>query len=616
MASTAQAATSPSRFAAPDIVMDRRGDGTIVLSSRQPPRPASGKVGEWLVKWAKATPDAVFVAQRQAVTDPWRTVTYREALDTVTRLATSLLGRDLSPERPLAVLSDNSIEVLMLSLAAMHVGVPVASITSAYSLIATDFTKLRAMIELVTPGLIYAEDGTRFAKALAAIADLGTAETVALHNLQAGQSPYRDLLAEPDVRIVHAAFDRVGPDTVTRILFTSGSTGVPKGVINTQRMHTTMAEARCQLWPLLEQSPAVIVDWLPWSHTFGANHNLFTVLRSGGSLYIDYGRPVPGLMDVTLANIGDVAPNIFLNVPRGYDMLVDVMDRDTAFRNKFFGSVRVLFYAGAALPLVTWQRLQAHSIAAIGHVTPMLTAWGSTETSPVATDCYYQADSNGNIGVPIPGSEVKLVPNGTKLEARVRGPNVTPGYFRNPELTAAAFDEEGFYRIGDALRLSDENDPNKGLMFDGRISEDFKLSSATWVNVGAVKARALAALSPAAQDVVVAGHNADHVGLLIFPNVAACRAIAGLPDDTPLSEVLAAPAVVDHVRKGLERLKAQGEGSSSYARAAILLSEPPSINDGEITDKGYINQRSVLARRAVEVEKLYAPRPVSGRIDL
>lgn len=608
-------AASSSPFAAPDVEMERRGDGSIVVSSRRRLRPTSTKVGEWLIRWAAATPDAVFVAHRKAVADPWRKVTYRQTLDAVASLATALLRRDVSPERPLVVLSDNSIEALMLSLAAMHVGVPVVSITSAYSLIATDYTKLRAMIGLVTPGLVYVEDGEKFAKALAAISDLGPAETVAFEKPQPGQSSYRDFLVGPDTREVDAAFARVGPDTITRILFTSGSTGVPKGVINTQRMHTTMAEARCQLWPMLDRTPAVIVDWLPWSHTFGANHNLFTVLRSGGALYIDQGRPAPGLMDVTLANIRDVAPNIFLNVPRGYDMLADVMDGDPAFRDGFFETVRVMFYAGAALPLVTWDRLKAHSLAATGRIVPMLTAWGATETSPVATDCHYQAQTNGNIGVPIPGCEVKLLPNGGKLEARVRGPNVTPGYFRNPELTAAAFDEEGFYRIGDALRLADENDPNKGMIFDGRISEDFKLGSATWVNVGAVKAGALAALSPVAQDVVVAGHDADYIGLLVFPNLAACRAVAGLPD-APAREVLAARAVREHVRKGLDALKAKGGGTSSYARAAILLEEPPSINDGEITDKGYINQRCVLARRAAEVAKLYAPVPVDVRIDL
>lgn len=608
-------AHSPS-FAVPDVAIERRVDGTIVLSSNTPLRKTSATVGEWLERWAREAPDSVFIAQRDQPGTPWRKVTYRQAWDSVLSIATALLDRDLSAERPLAVLSDNAVEVLLISLAAIQIGVPVVSVTSAYSLVATDYSKLAAMIALSTPGMIYADDGERYGKALVAIADFRPYEVVSLVNVRPGDTAFHDLRIAADEAQVRAAMAAVGPDTITRILFTSGSTGAPKGVINTQRMHTTMAEARTQLWPILERMPPVIVDWLPWSHTFGANHNLFLILRNGGAMYIDAGRPAPGLMDTTLANIRDVRPNIFLNVPRGFDMLVDVMDQDEAFRRHFFASVKVMFYAGAALGIKTWKRLQEHSIAAIGAVTPTLTAWGATETSPVATDCHYMADRNGNIGVPIPGCQVKLLPSGDKIEARIKGPNVTPGYFRSPELTAQAFDEEGFYRIGDALRLADEHDPNRGMIFDGRISEDFKLRTATWVNVGVVKARAVAALSPVAQEVVVTGQDADHIGFLVFPNLPACRALSGLPAEATSDEVLASAPVVARVREGMQALRDDGGGSSSYAAAAVILTRPPSINDGEITDKGYINQRRVLACRADLVEALYSAAAVPGRITL
>ncbi|MDH7799032.1 MULTISPECIES: feruloyl-CoA synthase [unclassified Beijerinckia] len=603
-------------FAQPDVTVERRSDGSFILSSNTTAVQTSATVGAWLEHWARATPDNVFVAQRDQAGAPWRRVTYRQAWASVLSIATALSQRDLSPERPLAVLSDNSIEVLLLSLAAIQIGVPVVSITSAYSLVATDYAKLEAMIALSTPGLIYADDGPRYAKALAAIDPHGPHEVVSLHNTRSGDTAFQDLCVPADEARVRARMTTVGPDTITRILFTSGSTGTPKGVINTQRMNTTMADARTQLWPVLERMPPVIVDWLPWSHTFGANHNLFLIMRNGGAMYIDAGRPAPGLMDTTLANIRDVRPNIFLNVPRGFDMLVDVMDADKEFRRQFFMSVKIMFYAGAALGIKTWTRLQEHSIAAVGTMTPTLTAWGSTETSPVATDCHYMAETNGNIGVPIPGCQIKLLPRGDKIEARIKGPNVTPGYFRSPELTAEAFDEEGFYKIGDALRLADDSDPNRGMIFDGRIGEDFKLLTGTWVNVATVKARAVAALAPLAQEVVVAGHDADHIGFLIFPNLAACQALSGLPETATRAQILAAPTVVARVREAMQALRAQGGGSSSYAAAALLLIEPPSINDGEITDKGYINQRRVQTCRADLVAALMSASPAPGRITL
>jgi feruloyl-CoA synthase len=367
-------------------------------------------------------------------------------------------------------------------------------------------------------------------------------------------------------------------------------------------MLTSSQQAKAQTWTFLEQAKdrtkdLVILDWLPWSHTFGANHNFNLVLRNGGTLYVDAGKPAPGLFATSLANLGSVMPTVYFNVPRGFDMLIAALREDDALRRRFFSEVRLAFYAAAPLPQNLWDALAELSMATVGHALPMVSAWGSTETSPLATDCHFQAERSGNIGVPIPGTELKLVPSGNKLEVRVRGPNVTPGYWKAPDLTAQAFDADGFYLIGDAVTFADPDRPERGLFFDGRVAEDFKLSSGTWVSVGTLRVAGIAALAPLAQDIVATGHDGDAVGFLVFPNLAACRALAGLPEGANADEVLADAKVRAGIAQGLARLKAQGGGSSSHATRALLLAEPPSVDGGEITDKGYINQRAVLARR-------------------
>jgi feruloyl-CoA synthase len=407
-----------------------------------------------------------------------------------------------------------------------------------------------------------------------------------------------EVLATPDSDAVTRAFAAITPDTIAKFLFTSGSTGAPKAVINTHGMLASNQAAKAQVWPFLERSELVVLDWLPWSHTFGANHNFNMVLRNGGTLYIDQGKPAPGLFAASLDNLRSVIPSVYFNVPRGFDMLIGALREDEALRKKFFENVRFVFYAAAALPQTAWDALEDLSIKTTGHAIPMVSAWGSTETSPLATDCHFLAGRPGNIGVPVPGTELKLVRSGEKLEVRVRGPNVTPGYWKAPALTAAAFDEEGFYRIGDAVKLADAERPERGLFFDGRISEDFKLSSGTWVTVGMLRVAAVAALAPLAQDIVIAGHDADDVRFLVFPNVATCRALSGLPETAPVAEVLAHPKVRAGISQGLAKLKAQNSGSAGHATRALLLADPPSIDGGEITDKGYINQRAVLDRRA------------------
>ncbi|MGX1098755.1 feruloyl-CoA synthase [Amorphus sp. MBR-141] len=599
----------PAMFAEPLVDVERRSDGTMVLRSPVSlPRPPRA-VGVWLESWAARDPERVFLAERATSADPWRTVSYAEMRARTLRAATFLLGQGLSPERPVAILSENGIDHAVLALAAMEIGVPVATISTAYSLMSQDHQKLKDMVALLQPGVIYVSDAATYGPALGALSELTDATVAASAGHGGDVVAFDALLEEIDEDAVGRANVAVGPDTIARFLFTSGSTGTPKAVITTQRMLTSNQEAKALTWPFLEHEPPVIVDWLPWSHTFGANHNFNMVLRNGGSLYIDRGKPAPGGIDVTIANIKDVRPTLCFNVPRGFDMLAEAMRADDTLRTTFFETVKLIFYAGAALPQNVWQALEALSLETTGAVTPMVGSWGTTETAPMATDCHFQASRSGNIGIPVPGTEIKLVPNAGKLEIRVRGPNITPGYWKQADLTRKAFDEEDFYLTGDAVTFADPEQAGAGLFFDGRITEDFKLSSGTWVSVGDLRIRAIAAMDPIAQDIVVAGHDRNAAGLLIFPNVAACRRLAGLDDDAPLAEVLAHAALRAHVRAGLAKLKSEGGGSSRYATRARLLDHPPMVDAGEITDKGYINQRAVLARRASDVDALYGDDP-------
>jgi feruloyl-CoA synthase len=591
-------------FAAPNIAAERQADGSIWLRSSTPLESYARCAGDWLERWARETPDTIFLAERTSAEAPWTRLTYRAALQKVRAAGAWILAQGMSAERPLAILSDNSIDHAVFMLAAMHVGVPAASVSPAYSLVSKDFDKLRSMITLLEPGAIYVSNAKLFAPALEAIAPLHRSVIVAGHaDGFAGAIAFSSVTATAESVDVMRAFASVTPDTVAKLLFTSGSTGAPKAVINTQRMLTSNQAAKAQVWPFLDDGGLTILDWLPWSHTFGANHNFNCVLRNGGTLHIDGGKPAPGLFALSLANLRDVIPTVYFNVPRGYDMLIAALREDDDLRRRFFTGVKFMFYAGAALPQNLWDTLEALSVATVGYAVPMVSAWGSTETAPLATDCHFQARRSGNIGVPIPGTDIKLVPSGDKLEVRVRGPNVTPGYWKAPEQTAKAFDSDGFYRMGDAMAFADGARPELGLFFDGRVAEDFKLTSGTWVSVGTLRMSGIAALAPLAQDIVVAGHDAAEIRFLVFPNIPACRALAQLPE-ADVAGVLGAKAVRDGIARGLARLKANGGGSSSFATRALLLAELPSVDGGEITDKGYINQRAVLSRRAADLVKL------------
>jgi len=590
-------------FATPAIAADRRADGSIILRSTTPLRESTRCIGDWLEHWARQAPDRIFLADRASADAPWSTVTYKDALKQVRSAAAWILAQGLRVERPLMILSDNSVEHALFTLAAQHVGVPSAAISPAYSLMSKDFDKLKSMVELLQPGAIYVSATKPFAAALAAIRPLHSAVIV---SGDAEAVSFRSIAATPETPDVQKAFAAITPDTIAKFLFTSGSTGTPKAVINTQRMLTSSQQAKAQTWTFLDGigEDLVILDWLPWSHTFGANHNFNLVLRNGGTLYVDGGRPAPGLFAMSLANLRSVMPTVYFNVPRGFDMLIAALRSEDELRHKFFSEVKFAFYAGAALPQNLWDALEELSIKTVGRALPMVSAWGSTETSPLATDCHFQAKRSGNIGVPIPGTELKLVPSGDKLEVRVRGPNVTPGYWQAPELTSQAFDAEGFYLIGDAVTFADPARPELGLFFDGRVAEDFKLNSGTWVSVGTLRVAGIAALAPLAQDIVVTGHGGDEVRFLVFPNIAACRIHAGLPDSADVKDVIGHDKVRSAIASGLAKLKAQSGNSSGHATRALLLVEPASVDGGEITDKGYINQRAVLTRRAQAVKIL------------
>ena len=586
--------------------ISRRDDGSLLLRSPD-------KLGEWparlterLVHWAKETPDRVFIARR-VPSGEWRTLGYAETLAKVRALGQALLDRDLFAERPIAILSGNSIEHALLALAAMHVGVPYAPISPAYSLVSTDFGKLRHVISTLTPGLVFADDGGAFASAIAAAVS-PDAELVIDRAAPPDRAAtaFADLLATSPSEAVDAAYRQVGPDTVAKILFTSGSTGLPKGVINTQRMLCSNQQMLVDTLPFMADDPPVLVDWLPWNHTFGGNHNVGLVLYNGGSLYIDDGKPVPGAFEETVKNLREIAPTIYFNVPKGFEELVKYLRAEPALREKFFSRVSMLFYSGAGLGQHVWDTLEELAVETCGERIMMITGLGATETAPYAVCANWEAGRSGLIGLPVPGLELKLAPVGSKLEARVRGPNVTPGYWRQEEATRAAFDEEGFYRMGDAIRFADPDNPQKGLMFDGRISEDFKLTTGTWVSVGPLRAKVIELGAPYVQDVVITGIDRDEIGLLIFPHVDACRALCpDLAPGTRVSDVVARAEVRGAFGTLLARLVAESTGTSNRAARALVLDRPPSIDAHEITDKGSINQRAVLEHRAALVDRLY-----------
>jgi feruloyl-CoA synthase len=595
-------------FADVSVALDERPDGSMLFRSTQPLPRLDRCVGEWLERWADEDPSRPFLMERDPDEPGWRPLTFGEARSRVHAIATWLLGQDVSATRPIMVLSGNSVRHALLALAAMHVGVPVCPVSTGWSLLAEDHRNLRAAMAMLKPGLVYVEDLHPYAKAVVDTLDVHDGRVVAAQGAHGTILDFAELEGHGDEGAVRSAFMRVDHDTVAKLLFTSGSVGVPKAVITTQRMLVSNMAAKGLLWPFLEQEPPVFLDWLPWSHTFAGNQTMNTVLRFGGTLYLDTGRPTPELFEESVRNLRTVSPTIFSTVPRAYELLLPRLRDDADLRAGFFHRLRLMHYAGASLSNHVFAELRTLARGSAAGNVPLVSSWGSTETAPMATDCHFDVERAGNIGVPIPGTALKLVPMAGSLEVRVAGPNVTPGYWRARETTAAAFDDEGYYCIGDAVAFVDPEHPEAGLWYDGRVAEDFKLSTGTWVRVGPMKARAIAALTPIASDVVVAGAGRESAGLLIFPDPDGCRLVADMPVDTPLSVVVGHPAIRRHIQWAMGELSGAA-GSSMFPTRCLLLGEPPSAADGEVTDKGYVNQRTVLARRQELVDALFAEAP-------
>jgi len=594
-----------------DIAVERRGDGVIVLQSRIPLKPYEKHIPASLSKWARERADRVWLAQRAGSDRQWRKLCYAEAKLTVDALTQGLLDLKLKPESPVAILSGNSIEHALMTMAAMQARFPAAPVSPAYSLMSHDHAKLKYLFDLIKPAVVMVQDGPTFEKALKTLPLDGVTVIHVARSCEGIESiAFADLAATPVTKDVEQSIAQITPDTVGKLLFTSGSTGMPKAVINTQAMMCANAAMMMQVRPRDPHGPqATYLDWMPWNHTMGGNALFNPVLTEGGTLYIDDGRPMPGMIEETLRNLREISPTYYANVPAGYAALAAAMEKDDALCRSFFKNLGLMAYGGARLPDDLYDRMQALAVRATGQRIVFYTGWGSTETAPTATGTYWDTERVGLIGLPFPGVELKMVPCGSKYELRLRGINVTPGYFGQPDLTKAAFDDEGFYCIGDAGVFVDPDDPVQGIIFAGRVVEDFKLTTGTFVHVGSLRTDAIAAATPVVQDALVTGQDRAFVGLLAWPNLHACRQIVGNPDAS-YEDVVKHPEVLSCLKRGLEAHNSSSEGASSRRVArAMLMIEPASIDGNELTDKGYINQRAGLERRAALVQRLYAEQP-------
>ncbi|MGL5165684.1 MAG: AMP-binding protein [Afipia sp.] len=594
-----------------DIAVERRPDGVIILKSRIPLDPFEPHIPASLAKWAKARPEHIWLAQRKGPERQWRKVSYGEAKRTVDALTQALLDMKLPEGRPVAILSGNSIEHALMTQAAMQARIPAAPVSPAYSLMSQDHAKLKYLFDLIKPAVVMVQDGLAFEKALAAL-DLSGMKVIHVDRAPADirSVAFADLVATPVTPAVDASIAKITPDTVGKFLFTSGSTGMPKAVINTQLMMCANARMMMQVRPRPPgDSEAIYLDWMPWNHTMGGNALFNPVLVEGSTLYIDDGRPLPGMIDETLRNLREISPTYYANVPAGYAALAAAMEKDDALCSNFFKNLGLIAYGGARLPDDLYERVQALAVRATGERIVFYTGWGSTETAPTSTGTYWDTERVGLIGLPFPGVELKMVPVESQYELRLRGVNVTPGYYGQPELTQKVFDDEGFYCIGDAGVFVDPEDPAKGLIFSGRVVEDFKLTTGTFVLVGSLRTDAIAAASPVIQDALIAGQDRPFIGLLAWPNLDACRRMIEDMNAT-MDTVVNHPKVRAHLREGLlaHNKACCGVSSIKIARA-MLMAEPPSIDGNELTDKGYINQRAGLERRAALVEQLYADKP-------
>ena len=592
------------------VVVERDARGHVLLESAAPLGPYPARLTERLAHWAAEAPERTFVAKR-GPSGEWRRISYGEALAHARHIGQALLDRGLSADRPLMILSENDLEHAMLALAALHVGVPFVAVSPTYSLISRDYGRLRHAIDLMTPGLVFAADGARYGRAIGAALSSDT-ELVVAHSPPSGRRVelFERFASTPDTHGVDEAHRAIRPDSISKFLLTSGSTGMPKAVIHTQRMLASNLQMIVDCLPFLAAEPPVLVDWLPWNHTFGGNHNYGLTLYNGGTLYIDDGKPTAQLIGETLRNLREIAPTAYFNVPRGFEEIALALHADEALARNFFSRVKMLFYAAASLAQPIWDSLHQAAERTCGERILMITGLGMTETAPFAVCANWEAGRSGGIGHPAPGVEMRLAPVEGKLEARYRGPSVTPGFWRREDLTRSAFDADGFYCSGDAVRFIDPADPQRGLMFDGRIAEDFKLDSGSWVSVGPLRGKLIADGAPYLQDVVLSGHDRREVGALILPHLDSCRKLCpDLPPGATQAQIAAHPALRALVQRLLDKLSTESTGSTTRIARALVLAEPPSIDLGEVTDKGSINQRAVLQARAGLVGELYAEPP-------
>ena len=597
------------RYVEPKVEVERRPDGSIVLRNPHPLRPTPANLIEPIRKWAAEAPDRIWLGKRRPATEgfgDWDLLTYAEAHRKVNAIAQALLDRGLGQQAPVMILSGNSIEHALMTYGAILAGVPVAPVSPSYSTMSSDFEKLRYVVDLIEPKLIFMQESASFARGLAAL-NLDGVELVTVDASRG--TAFADLTDTTPGPAVEESYARLAPDMVAKYLFTSGSTGMPKAVITTQRMMcVNSVMPRSVTVEQDDDEPPVLLNWLPWNHCFGGNAILNNLLVAGGTLYIDGGRPVPGGFAETVANLREIAPTAYSNVPAAYTMLADELERDEALAKNFFSRLRTLAYGGAALSQDLYERIQRVAIAAAGERIAFSSGYGATETAPTICNVHWPTERMGLLGLPLPGIELKLAPVGQKMEVRVRGACITPGYYRNPEKTHDAYDEEGFYRLGDGARFVNPENPLEGLVFDGRVAEDFKLSTGTWVSAGKLRVDAVAASNGVLSDALIAGLDREYIGLLGFPNIPACRNIAG-DQSLAAEDIVHHPAVLERLAEGIRAHNKGNPGSSTRVVRALLMVEPPSVDAGELTDKGYINQSVALGRRADLVERLYADPP-------
>lgn len=598
----------PFEFGVTRAVREDR-NGCVYLRAENALEDYPERMTDRLVQWARERPEQSWMARRGS-DDQWVHISYQQAWEKAQAIGQFLLNQGLSPERPLAILSENSLEHALLMIGAMTVGIPFCSVSTAYSLMSQDYGKLRHVIDTITPGMVYASDWAKYGKAIEAVVPsdvlVATNTIASCADSKRVTVTFDHILATSVTPAVHAAMQATNGDTVVKFLFTSGSTKLPKAVINTQRMICSNQQQIHQSKPSVFDIPPVLVDWPPWNHTFGGNHDFYLVLFHGGTMYINDGKPTPALIGETIRNLTEIAPTVYYDVPIGFELLANEMKTNAALRKNLLSRVRMFFYAGAALAQPIWDSLYETQEQELGYRIPMTSGLGMTESSPFGLFVTHLDVKAGDLGLPCAGMQLKLVPTGDKVEVRYRGPNITPGYWRNPEATAEAFDEEGFLSTGDAVKWIDDNNIHLGLKFDGRVAEDFKLSTGTFVSVGPMRAKIIAAGAPYLQDAVITGLNMKEVGALLIPALIPCRKQLELPDNATLADVAAHPKLLTAMQAMLNQLALGATGSATRIARAVLLSDPPSIDKGEITDKGSINQRAVLKERATLVDQLYA----------